>query len=245
MRQGYVKLYRKSIDSQVFQSPELWKLWCLCLMKANHKKEYVLIEGISKPVEILPGQFITGRFELHRDYYPKKKKNQKSPLTLWRWLQILENMQNLNISSYSKYSIITITNWAVYQEHEVSDEHQNEQQMNNRRTTDEQQMNTNKNDKECKERKRKREGRFSPPSVEEVRAYCDERENGIDPEAFVDFYSSKNWMVGKNKMKDWKASVRTWERRNGNVEKKIDGSKELWWDKVLREAEEEEKKNGK
>lgn len=54
---------------------------------------------------------------------------------------------------------------------------------------------------------------FAPPSVDEVRAYCLERQNGIDPQAFVDFYASKNWMVGKSKMSDWKASVRTWEQR--------------------------------
>lgn len=56
--------------------------------------------------------------------------------------------------------------------------------------------------------------RFSPPSVEEVRQYCEERNNGIDAERFVNFYESKGWMVGKNKMKDWKASVRTWEKMN-------------------------------
>ena len=55
--------------------------------------------------------------------------------------------------------------------------------------------------------------RFKPPFVEEVYEYCKERNNGIDAQAFVDFYESKNWMVGKNKMKDWKACVRTWERR--------------------------------
>lgn len=54
---------------------------------------------------------------------------------------------------------------------------------------------------------------FVPPSVEEVRTYCFSRRNGVDPERFVDFYSAKGWMVGKNKMKDWKACVRTWERR--------------------------------
>ena len=53
---------------------------------------------------------------------------------------------------------------------------------------------------------------FVPPSVEEVRMYCAERDNSISPEQFVDFYSAKGWMVGKNKMKDWKACVRTWER---------------------------------
>ena len=54
--------------------------------------------------------------------------------------------------------------------------------------------------------------RFVPPTVEEVQAYCNERGNRVNPEAFVDFYSAKGWMVGKNKMKDWKAAVRTWEK---------------------------------
>ena len=54
--------------------------------------------------------------------------------------------------------------------------------------------------------------RFTPPSVEDVRAYCKERGNAVDPEAFVDFYTSKGWKVGKNPMKDWQAAVRTWEK---------------------------------
>ena len=56
--------------------------------------------------------------------------------------------------------------------------------------------------------------RFAPPTVEEVAAYCSERNNSIDPESFVNFYTSKGWMVGKNKMKDWKAAVRTWESKD-------------------------------
>lgn len=56
--------------------------------------------------------------------------------------------------------------------------------------------------------------RFVPPTVEEVRAYCLERGNNVDAQMFVDFYTSKNWMVGKTKMSDWKASVRTWERNS-------------------------------
>ncbi len=59
----------------------------------------------------------------------------------------------------------------------------------------------------------KEKPRFSPPSVEEVATYCRERKNGIDPQTFVDFYAAKNWMVGKNKMVDWKACVHTWEQR--------------------------------
>jgi hypothetical protein len=54
---------------------------------------------------------------------------------------------------------------------------------------------------------------FVPPTVEEVSAYCSERNNSIDPEAFVAFYTSKGWKVGKNPMKDWKSAVITWEKR--------------------------------
>lgn len=62
---------------------------------------------------------------------------------------------------------------------------------------------------------KKRSRAFRSPTVEEVRDYCNERKNGVDPEAFVDFYESKGWIVGKTKMKDWKAAVRTWERSEG------------------------------
>ena len=55
--------------------------------------------------------------------------------------------------------------------------------------------------------------RFTPPTIQDVKAYCIERGNGVDPERFIDFYESKGWMVGKNKMKDWKAAVRNWERK--------------------------------
>lgn len=63
--------------------------------------------------------------------------------------------------------------------------------------------------------------RFIPPTVEEVESYCSERGNGIDAQSFIDFYESKGWMIGKNKMKDWKAAVRTWEwSRNKNSTEK-------------------------
>ena len=56
--------------------------------------------------------------------------------------------------------------------------------------------------------------RFKKPSFDEVNNYCLERKNNIDAEAFLDFYQSKGWMVGKHPMKDWKACVRTWEKRD-------------------------------
>ena len=56
--------------------------------------------------------------------------------------------------------------------------------------------------------------RFAPPTLEEVKSYCSERKNNVDAETFINFYESKGWMIGKNKMKDWKAAVRTWEKKD-------------------------------
>lgn len=54
--------------------------------------------------------------------------------------------------------------------------------------------------------------RFTPPDVAQVKAYCLERKNSVDPEKFIDHYTSNGWKVGKNPMKDWQAAVRTWEK---------------------------------
>jgi len=62
---------------------------------------------------------------------------------------------------------------------------------------------------------------FNKPTVEEVHQYCNERKNKVCADAFIDFYESKGWMVGKNKMKDWKSAVRTWERREEKKPKTI------------------------
>lgn len=87
--------------------------------------------------------------------------------------------------------------------------------------------------------------RFTPPTVEEVRTYCIERKNNVNPEQFVDYYTANGWQVGKHKMKDWKASVRTWERNsfsNGNKQNqnvgangvKLDGRKTDELDHILK-----------
>ena len=57
---------------------------------------------------------------------------------------------------------------------------------------------------------------FKKPTLDEVKNYCILRKNNIEAEAFIDFYESKDWLIGKNKMKDWKACVRTWESREKN-----------------------------
>ena len=73
---------------------------------------------------------------------------------------------------------------------------------------------------ESKAETEKKRKRFTPPTVEEVRAYCQERNNGIDPEAFVDYYTARGWKYGQGKpVADWKAAVRTWERRESKPKK--------------------------
>lgn len=62
---------------------------------------------------------------------------------------------------------------------------------------------------------------FKPPTLEEVKGYCSERHNNVDPDRFINFYTSNGWKVGKNAMKDWKAAVRTWEKNGYSGQKEI------------------------
>lgn len=62
--------------------------------------------------------------------------------------------------------------------------------------------------------------RFTPPTLDEVRAYCEERNNGIEPRQFINFYEAAGWMRGKTKIRDWKACVRTWEGNKPRSAKK-------------------------
>ena len=77
---------------------------------------------------------------------------------------------------------------------------------------------------------------FKKPTLEEVAAYCNERNNGVNPENFIDFYESKGWMVGKNKMQNWKACVRTWEKKEKQESKVPE-----WFDKKFEVEEVDEK----
>ena len=84
--------------------------------------------------------------------------------------------------------------------------------------------------------------RFIPPTLDEVREYCSERNNSVDPEKFIDYYTANGWKVGRNKMKDWKASVRTWERNDfnsGKKEQKKYGANGIEIDQDMREQDKE------
>lgn len=90
------------------------------------------------------------------------------------------------------------------------------------------------------ERRLRPKVKFSPPPVADVMAYCQERGNNVDPQAFVDFYTSKGWLVGKVKMRDWRAAVRTWEKnRRGDVKPKLDSRTEQEYQDFLRAHEDD------
>lgn len=72
-------------------------------------------------------------------------------------------------------------------------------------------------EKEKENSKENKGGRFAPPSLDEIKDYCLERNNKVDPEGFYDFYQSKGWKVGNSPMKDWKAAIRTWEKRDNRA----------------------------
>lgn len=69
----------------------------------------------------------------------------------------------------------------------------------------------NDNENDFKEKTKKK---FKKPTIEEIEEYCKQRNNKIDPHHFYDYYQSNGWKVGKNSMKDWQASIRTWERKD-------------------------------
>lgn len=103
-----------------------------------------------------------------------------------------------NSLSNKQIDNITVIDFLNYIEKEISNK-----EINN---------NNNNNDNDNERIVDESSKRFIPPTVDMVSEYCLERNNSVDPEEFVDFYTSKGWLIGKNKMKDWKAAVRTWER---------------------------------
>lgn len=136
---GWIKLHRKIMDSQIFTDPDILRLWIYCLAKASYEERTVLFE--KQEVHLLPGEFITGRFALHTEYNagvaPRKK---IKDTTLWNWLKKLEKYGNIDIKTTNKYSVVSIVKWSEYQETLTTEQ----QQIDNRLTTDSQQIDTNK-----------------------------------------------------------------------------------------------------
>ena len=194
---GWIKSHRKMLDNPIVcKDSDHLAVWMYILLHATHKEYQVVFAG--EKILLHPGQLITGRKSISDKFNISESKVQ-------RILKSFENEQQIEQQSSNKNRLVTVLSWVDYQD----SEQQNEIPVNNKRTTTEQQVNTNKNVKNDNKKYI-----IIPPKIEDVKAYCEERKNSVDPEKWFDSYASKGWMVGKTKMKDWKAAVRTWEKNS-------------------------------
>lgn len=132
---GWICLHRKIRKNPIFNDMELLRLWLICLTEASHAARNQMIGR--QAVELQPGEFVTGRFDLHEMYNSGLKNDQKkSAVTVWRWLEFLEKSQFLIIKPTTKFSIVSVVNWDLYQDRKA----ENDQQMINKRSTADQQV---------------------------------------------------------------------------------------------------------
>lgn len=213
---GYIRLHRSLLDWEWYRNANTRSVFIHLLLKACWEDE------IYQGYEIKAGQVLTTIKELSSEL----------DLTVRQTRTALNNMQKSNqiaIKTTNKNTLITIENWRYYQSDTEQNDKQNDKQTTNtttnkRQTNDKptfiskkQKSKKEKNNSACA-RVKHADGvsKFTPPDIQDVKAYCIERGNSVDPEAFIDFYKSKGWMVGKNKMEDWRAAVRNWERNEAS-----------------------------
>jgi hypothetical protein len=169
------------------------------LLTANHKNQKW------KGIDIERGQILTGRTAL-------STQTGISQMSIRTCLKRLEQSEVITIKSTNRYTLISVVNYDSYQDKQPA----TNQQLTSDQPATNQQLTTNKNVKKVKNEKKEPVKRFVPPSLDQVTAYCQERQNKIDPQRFIDHYESNGWKVGRNKMKSWQAAVRTWEKNDSD-----------------------------
>jgi len=182
---GWIKIHRKFLDWEWFNKSEAVHLFMYLVLKANHK------DGQWQGIDIKKGQFVTSFGKISSD-------TGISLQTIRTLLKKFEKTNEINIQTTNKFTILTICKYECYQQ---ENEPTNTQLTNEQQTTNKQ-LTTNKNDKN--------EKKFIIPTFNDVLEYCMQNNLDVDGVKFINFYESKGWMVGKNKMKDWKAAIRTW-----------------------------------
>ena len=195
---GYIRLHRQILKWEWWSNPNTFRMFIYLLLKANYCD--LKFEGKT----IHRGQLVTSIPKLAQE-------TALTPRQVRVTLDHLKLTGEVTDTHTSKYRVITVVNYDKYQ----NDDRQDGNQMTGERQANDSQMTVSKEIKKDKKDKNNNKSltRFIPPSVDEVREYCQSRNNGIDPETFVNFYESKGWLIGKNRMKDFRAAIRTWERK--------------------------------
>lgn len=189
MNNGWIKLHRSLLDWEWWDDQNTTRLWLTILLSVNHEPKQW--HGMT----INAGEMVTSY----------RKLAAKSGLSYQSVRSALANIQStheVTCKSTHQYTVIKVVKWGDFQSLDDQANTQTNRQVAHKLTT-------NKNKEE---RIKKKDINTIPPKLEDVAAYCRQRHNNVDPQTFMDFYESKGWMVGKNKMKDWKACVRTWEK---------------------------------
>lgn len=149
---GWIKLHRKIRNNEIFNNHQLLRLWIICLTEATHKERDQIVG--KQTVHLLPGQFVTGRFDI-ADLYNKGLKPSdrvKGEKTVFRWLENLNEWGFLSLEKTNKFTVVTIDKWEVYQSTDNKNDQQIDQEMTSKRPTNDQQMTTNKNVKNDKKK---------------------------------------------------------------------------------------------
>lgn len=203
MSKGWISVHRSLQCHWLWDEKPFSKgqAWIDMLMMANHADKKFLLGN--ELVEVKTGSFITSELKLMERWGWGKTKTRA-------FLDLLQKDGMIVKISDRKRTTIIIENYSDFQDSQTTDKPQTDHSQTTGRPSADTNNNVN-NDNNVNNNNKK--GRFTPPTIEEVAAYCQERKNGVSPEAFINHYTSKGWMIGKNKMKDWKAAVRTWENR--------------------------------
>jgi predicted transcriptional regulator len=224
----YFKIDTRIKDWEWHDSPNIMALWVAILYSTNWKEKKW--HGIT----IERGQFITSVKHLSQMTGLSVRQVRYS-------LHSLEVTGEVAIKTTNRYSLITVNKWEEYQVNENNSGKQNGKQnvaqMADKWQTNGKQMATTEALKHLSIKENtntKYIRRFVKPSLTEVMEYCQSRNNAIDAQAFLDFYESKGWLIGKTPMKDWKAAIRTWERHDYGKREQPSGHTDMLPDYMLK-----------
>lgn len=208
MSNGWINLHRCIQEHWIWQDAHRFKWWVDLLLRANHKDTKVLIDG--RLVECKKGQFVTSLYTLSSEWNVSRD-------VVRNFLTLLEKDSMIERKATTKYTQITICNWDSYQDAPTTEPLQNHyktttEPLQSHPINNIDNISTSRNILSNKrEGGKKTQVKFTPPTLEEVTAYCKERGNDVNAEKWFNHYTTVGWMVGKNKMKDWRAAVRKWE----------------------------------